>query len=537
MNKVLGLMASAALVFGMFTACGDDSSSSGWEPSDDEEISSSSEKTKDSSSSEKKKSSSSKKSESSSSSEDEENSSSSEDTKNSSSSKAKSSSSSVTGSSSSWAELPQKKLVQELGACNASNADSLAEYDIWYVCLDGQWKPAEPIAEEWAVGKDGDSKFGGENRCYVYDESQGWYYAKKTDCTLGLPGCTLKNRGLVGIGSDKEWYACKVWQLPNDTTKYGHDWTKVPYDLIELGSCTAANKDSMVVLKGKNYICKDYEWTTVSQVDIDTKGMTCTEKEKGTVSKGTDTDYEYYCSGTKWVEYTAWSWDVPWSMRMNKDFAYDSIVDSRDKQVYKVVTIGTQTWMAQNLNYADSTKTPSLKGRSWCYDYKDEYCKVGGRFYTWAAAIDSVALATAKENPQTCGRNADSCKIPEGNLRGICPEGWHLPSPAEWETLKKVTFSDGGNESLRSITGWDFGTQYKGTDDYGFTALPTGMRVHVVSNSYRFDVSGGAAEFWSAAEGDDEEKSAWAKFFGISTEANVIRTYKENGLPVRCVKD
>jgi uncharacterized protein (TIGR02145 family) len=531
MNKIFSIVASAALVFGMFTACGDDSSSSSWEPSDDEEISSSSEKTKKSSSSEEKKSSSSKKSESSSSGEDEESSSSSED--------VKSSSSSEDGSSSSWSELPQKKLVQELGACNASNADSLAEYDIWYVCLDGQWKPAEPIVEEWAAGnKDGDSKFGGENRCYVYDEAQGWYYTKKTDCTLGLLGCTLKNRGVVDKGSDKEWYVCKVWQLPSDTTKYGHDWTKVPVDLIELGSCTDANKDSMVVLNSQNYICKDYEWTPVSRVDIDTKGMKCTEKEKGTISKGVDTEYEYYCTGTKWVEYTAWSWDVPLNLRLNKDFAYDSIVDSRDKQVYKTVKIGSQTWMAQNLNYADSSKTPSLKGRSWCYNYKSEYCKVGGRFYTWAAAIDSVALATAEENPQACGRDVDSCKIPEGNLRGICPEGWHLPSIAEWETLKKVTESEGENASLRSITGWDFGANDNGTDDYGFTALPAGFREHVTASSFQFKYSGRTAFFWSAAEAKDENKSTQAQIFLFDgKDASIYVSYKEQGLSVRCVKD
>ena len=62
--------------------------------------------------------------------------------------------------------------------------------------------------------------------------------------------------------------------------------------------------------------------------------------------------------------------------------------DKRDVQLYRFVTIGTQTWMAENLNYADSVKTPSLMGSSWCYDNEPDSCAKYGRLYAWAAAID-----------------------------------------------------------------------------------------------------------------------------------------------------
>ena len=81
-----------------------------------------------------------------------------------------------------------------------------------------------------------------------------------------------------------------------------------------------------------------------------------------------------------------WSWDVPKESRLNPNIKYDSMVDPRDKQVYKVVKIDvpdtnySQVWMAENLNYADSVKTPSLKGRNWCYNNDEKNCNVGGRY-------------------------------------------------------------------------------------------------------------------------------------------------------------
>ena len=88
-------------------------------------------------------------------------------------------------------------------------------------------------------------------------------------------------------------------------------------------------------------------------------------------------------------------WNVPKQSYFNPNIKYDSIVDSRDGKVYKTVKIGNQVWMAENLNYADSVKTPSLKGNSWCYDKDPKKCNVAGRLYSWAAAIDSVKFLNA----------------------------------------------------------------------------------------------------------------------------------------------
>ena len=139
------------------------------------------------------------------------------------------------------------------------------------------------------------------------------------------------------------------------------------------------------------------------------------------------------------VKTEGWSWDVPKDARLNPNIKYDSMVDPRDKQVYKVVKIDvpdanySQVWMAENLNYADSVKTPSLKGSNWCYNNDENNCKVSGRYYPWAAAIDSVALASDDKAPLDCGYGK-KCGLDRA-VQGICPDGWHLPSVDDWQTL------------------------------------------------------------------------------------------------------
>jgi len=110
---------------------------------------------------------------------------------------------------------------------------------------------------------------------------------------------------------------------------------------------------------------------------------------------------------------------------------YGLLTDNRSDppQTYKTVVIGTQTWMAENLNYATGSQ---------CYG---DNCGTYGRLY------NNVIAKT------------------------VCPSGWHLPSDAEWTALKNTV---GGNSTagtkLKSATGWD--SNGNGTDDYGFSALP-----------------------------------------------------------------
>ena len=232
-----------------------------------------------------------------------------------------------------------------------------------------------------------------------------------------------------------------------------------------------------------------------------------------------------------------WSWDVPKETRLNPNIKYDSIIDPRDKQVYKVVKIEvpdsnySQVWMAENLNYADSVKTPSLKGGNWCYNNDEKNCKVSGRYYSWAAAIDSVALANDSKEPLVCGYGK-TCGLDRA-VQGICPDGWHLPSIYEWGLLS-VALGNApvSGEPLKALTGWNYaGTpDNNGTDLYGFAALPTGR-----ISATKWEKVGSDVYYWSATEYSAND----GRYFNINnvyTNSYTYQNSKSYGQSVRCVK-
>lgn len=128
------------------------------------------------------------------------------------------------------------------------------------------------------------------------------------------------------------------------------------------------------------------------------------------------------------------------------------IVDGRDGQKYRIVTIGSQTWMAENLNF----KTES----SFCYNDDVNNCTEYGRLYTWVSATKSDC------------QYGDSCLVPLGDVQGVCPLGWHLPSTAEWNVLfdyvdpKRDETTFYGSSDLSSL----------GTNSFSFSTIPAGYR-------------------------------------------------------------
>jgi uncharacterized protein (TIGR02145 family) len=184
---------------------------------------------------------------------------------------------------------------------------------------------------------------------------------------------------------------------------------------------------------------------------------------------------------------------------------------------YKTAAIGSQTWMAENLNFAASG--------SVCYNNQESNCDIYGRLYDWATAM---AL------PPSC--NSTLCaSLITAKHRGICPTGWHIPSDAEWTMLTDFVggwFTAG--TKLKAKSGWnDYeGQSGNGTDEHDFSALPGGFGK---SNS-DFVAVGSTGVWWSSAE-CDASNADYSR--GMEGDAYVVRddfvkTYLSS---VRCIQN
>ncbi|MCK4344758.1 MAG: caspase family protein [Bacteroidales bacterium] len=185
-----------------------------------------------------------------------------------------------------------------------------------------------------------------------------------------------------------------------------------------------------------------------------------------------------------------------------------AFTDTRDNEDYKWVKIGSQTWMAENLNYKTAYG-------SWCYDNKESNCNTYGRLYIWETA------------------------------RRVCPDGWHLPTDEEWKKLERHLGMSQAEADEGSLRGTDEGGKLKETglrlwkspnrgsnNETGFSALPGGFRS---TNSYYYS-KGSTANFWSSAEGNSN--TAWVR--ELSCYNSGVDRYHDDkvvGFSVRCVRD
>lgn len=226
----------------------------------------------------------------------------------------------------------------------------------------------------------------------------------------------------------------------------------------------------------------------------------------------------------------------------SSDVEYGELVDSRDGQVYKTVVIGEQTWMAENLNFmpaSDSSRLSPLSPlypRTSCYARKDSNCTKYGRLYRWSSAMDSIGEYST--DGKGCGYRRYCERF--GRIRGICPEGWHLPSEDEFTVLlKKVAPYGRSNIGVPDWRDAGFPLMVKGewnekeaTNSTGFSALPAGLR-----NFYgRYGHIGKQAYFWTSTE-----SNGWAAtsliFYPGGTLLLERAGEKRLGQSVRCIKD
>ena len=211
----------------------------------------------------------------------------------------------------------------------------------------------------------------------------------------------------------------------------------------------------------------------------------------------------------------------PTSDASTYDVITGTLTDSRDGQTYKTVKIGDQVWMAENLNF--------VTDNSWCYNDESDNCAKYGRLYTWAAAVG--------RDEDECGFE-HTCGLGSGDIRGACPQGWHLPSQSEWEALivavdgsiTEYTSSNTAGTKLKSVTGWS--SSGNGTNAFGFSAVPAGYRYY--NGDYLSE--GNDAFFWSSAEYD----SNYAYGMNLYCNLDYAFLFSDNkilGFSVRCLKD
>lgn len=178
------------------------------------------------------------------------------------------------------------------------------------------------------------------------------------------------------------------------------------------------------------------------------------------------------------------------------NLSFEDMTDSRDSQVYSTVQIGNQWWMAENLNYSAE--------ESFCYQDTPENCDRYGRLYTWDVAMT------------------------------VCPEGWHLPSKAEFEQM--INQLGGSEEAGGKLKDYENGFWRSPNTDasnlYGFGALPAGRRY----DHGLYTGSGYYAQFYSSDEYNDNE--AYNLTIGYDYSNAFLYNYKKKyAISVRCVKN
>ncbi len=209
---------------------------------------------------------------------------------------------------------------------------------------------------------------------------------------------------------------------------------------------------------------------------------------------------------------------------------YGTLTDSRDSNTYGIVVIGSQIWMDKNLAFLPEV-SPANTGSStgpyyYVYDYNGTdvtVAKTTGNYSTYGVLYNWPAVMAG---------SSSSGSNPSG-VQGICPDGWHLPSEAEWTQLSDCLGGGsvaGGKLKYTSTVYWN-SPNAGATNESGFTAFPGGCRY---DGTFYFGRD--FAYWWSSTDpGTDYARSA-----NVSTWDGVLTiggSAEDMGLSVRCLKD
>ena len=193
------------------------------------------------------------------------------------------------------------------------------------------------------------------------------------------------------------------------------------------------------------------------------------------------------------------------------------ITDPRDGKIYTTVLIGTQCWMARNLNAGtkmDGTRNQADNDllEKYCYDNDTNNCSIYGGLYQWNEAMQYDTIP---------------------GVRGICPDGWYLPTDEDFTILTTTL----GGESVAGGVMKETGTTHwadpnaGATNSSGFTALPGGYR----SDNGTFHGLSQRADFWSSSV--VSPSAAWIRYlYYDSIEVGRSSDSRAYGYSIRCIK-
>lgn len=209
---------------------------------------------------------------------------------------------------------------------------------------------------------------------------------------------------------------------------------------------------------------------------------------------------------------------------MHIDYPTHSFLDTRDGNEYKVVEIGKQIWMAENLRYIHHVSPLTEQGGVWVYDHNSNN--------------KYEAIRTENYEKYGCLYDWDTaCKV--------SPEGWHLPNREEWKELEIALgmskeesdkkgwrgFDENIGGKLKSIIGWE-NPNTGASNESGFSALPSGYRGF---NGISFNNVGKGFYSWLSSTAGDN-----GLYYFLNHDTGAVGRdgdYKTFGFSVRCVKD
>ena len=415
--------------------------------------------------------------------------------------------------------------IQALGECNESNNLEIKETESQgaFICANKTWR--KPTEQEILVNTLG--------KCT----------SDKQD-TILWTGAFIEGIGRGNIpddNSDGKYYRCnnKSWE-ESDKRHFVYGATcKKSYSYRYLQDYWASD-DGIMDNRRNNYIINRFFESASSWTDEESNAYT------SLFVFGNDTMEYAICNNDVWTKITIRDFNtrkicvealagekrfsrLPQSGEPNYSTGYvcfkqgdsyawqNGLVDKRDSAIYRLVTINSYTWMAENLNFAYNGKRDGGDPSDLCYDDDETNCDKYGRLYFYSTAIDSAGIWS--KDGEGCGWDTE-CSLTYP-VRGICPEGTHLPDTTEWKDLLDISDLD----HVRSDLYPDFmakntnNNTWNNTakDLYDFSMLPAGYgKITSTGSSFEgidslayFGTSLKRKAFKVTSTGDRPNSSAW----------------------------